>query len=147
MKYSQGTTGRVFLVRFEHGDDLLSSLKELVRKEGIKLAHVNVLGALRKGEMVTGPSQLTLPALSDRRSFDDGREVVASGISIVEDSGEVKLHLHGSLGRGEGTLTGCLRKDVEVFITVDAVVTELLGIKVSKKKDPATGGHEVMFFE
>ncbi len=145
MKYAKGSIGRVFVVRFEHGDDLVEKIKELAACENVRLATVILLGALRKGTMVTGPRELKTPAEANWSSFDDGREVFASGM-IVNSGGEIKLHIHGSFGRGDAALTGCLRKDSEVFITVDAVVTEILGVKASKRRDEKTG-HEVMFFE
>ena len=145
MKYAKGSIGRVFVVRFEHGDDLVEKIKELAVLEKIKLATVMLLGALRKGTMVAGPRELKTPAESNWASFSDGREILASGM-IVNPDGNVKLHLHGSYGRGESTLTGCLRKDSEVFITVDAVVAEISGVNASKRKDERTG-HEVLTFE
>ena len=145
MKYAKGSIGRVFVVRFEHGDDLVEKIKELAVSESVRLATVMLLGALRKGAMVTGPRELKTPAEANWSSFEDGREVFASGM-IVNPDGNAKLHLHGSFGRGESVLTGCLRKDSEVFITVDAVVTEICGIKALKRREEKTG-HEVVFFE
>lgn len=144
MKYASGSIGRVFVVRFEHGDDLVESIKALAIKESLGLATVTVIGALRKGEMVTGPKELKTPADPNWTTFTDGREVLAFGMLVADGSG-VKLHLHGSFGRGECTLTGCLRNNSEVFITIDGIVTEITGIKASKKKDDKTG-HEVMVF-
>lgn len=145
MQYREGTIGRVFLVRFEHGDDLVKQIKELAVKENIALATITLLGAIKKGDVVTGPKELKVPAESVWASFSDGREVLAAGM-IVAEGQEAKLHLHGAFGRGKETLTGCLRKNSEVFITIDGVVTELKGIKAVKRKDEVTG-HEVLKFD
>ena len=55
MKYQQAELGRVFVVKFEHGDDLLESIKELVSREEISFATISFLGALLKADIVAGP--------------------------------------------------------------------------------------------
>lgn len=145
MKYAAGNIGRVFLVRFEHGDDLIEKIKELAAKERISLASITLLGALKNGELVTGPKELVTPADANWSGFGDGREVLAFGLIVPGEKG-IKLHLHGAFGRGGETLTGCLRKNAEVFITIDCIVTEIDGINVVKKKEASTG-HEVLTFE
>ncbi|MGB2600921.1 MAG: DUF296 domain-containing protein [Candidatus Omnitrophota bacterium] len=144
MRYTEGSIGRVFLVKFEHGDDLLGKVKELVVKEDIKLAAITFIGALSKGDIVAGPDKLELPAVPTWISFTDGREVFGSG-TIIKEKDEVHLHIHSTLGRGEEVLTGCLRKNCEVFVTVEAIVTEIQGVKVSRVKDKDTGCNVLEF--
>ena len=144
MDYKSVSIGRVFLVRVEHGEDFLEKLKELAREENISFGTVTFLGALTSADIVAGPKKLELPAQPTDLSFSDGREVVGFG-TISRKSGEVTLHVHASLGKGEKTLAGCLRKNCEVFITVEAIVTELVGADVLRKKDSRTG-HELLFF-
>ena len=35
------------------------------------------------------------------------------------------IHLHGAIGRGKETLTGCVRKDTSVYLVIEAVITEM----------------------
>lgn len=145
MKYTKATIGRTFLVRFEHGDDLLEKIKELVIKEDIVFSTIALLGAMSEGDVVCGPRELELPAKPTCVRFDDGREVVGYG-TIVRETGKVHTHIHADLGRGFETFTGCLRDNCKVFITVEAVVTELKDVDVVRKKDPVTG-HQLLFFD
>ncbi|MDP8298356.1 MAG: DNA-binding protein [Candidatus Tantalella remota] len=144
MKYTKADTGRVFVVRFDHGDDFLEKLKEIIREEEIFFSTITFLGALSGGEMVCGPVDLKVPASPVEVSFDDGREVLGWG-TIVSDGSDVKPHLHSSVGKGEEALVGCLRRGCEVFITVEAVITEIRGADISREKDPRTG-HETLSF-
>jgi predicted DNA-binding protein with PD1-like motif len=138
MQYKQGSIGRIFLVKFEHGDDLLEKIKELASEEGVSLATVTFLGALGTGDIVTGPRELSLPAVPTWVSFSDGREVLGFGI-ITTEEGRVQAHIHSTFGKGEKALTGCMRKNCGVFVTVEAVITEILGVKTSRRRDNEAG--------
>ncbi len=138
MQYKQGSIGRVFLVKFEHGDDLLEKLKDLASKEGISLATVTFLGALSAGDIAAGPRELSLPAVPTGVSFSDGREVLGFGI-ITAEEGRAQAHIHATFGKGEKALTGCMRKNCGVFVTVEAVIAEILGVKTSRRRDNETG--------
>ncbi|MFQ5952230.1 MAG: PPC domain-containing DNA-binding protein [Candidatus Omnitrophota bacterium] len=138
MQYAKGSIGRVFLIKFEHGEDLLKEIEKLADKEGISSATVAIIGALAKADIVTGPKKAELPVTPNFTSFEDGREILGFG-TITRKSDGLSLHIHGSYGRDRDTLTGCLRKNSEVFITIEAVITELKDIKATKKKDDRTG--------
>ena len=128
----------MFLVKFEHGENFIEKVKELAVKENISLATISFLGALIKADVVTGPQEMKLPAVPTWVSFSDGREVLGFG-TMIEENGQVKIHAHSTFGKGETALTGCLRKSCEVFATVEAVITEVKGMKVSRQKDADTG--------
>ncbi len=146
MEYAQGTFGRVFLVKFEHGDDLLKEIESLLEAENISLATIALIGALASADIVTGPEKKELPPEPIWNSFDDGREVVGLG-TLVRKNGKLTAHIHSAFGKGREVLVGCLRKKSEVFITVEAVVTELTGIDVSKQKDKKVGLELLSFAE
>ena len=61
MKYTKGTIGRVFLVKFEDGDILIDNLSLLAKKEMIKAATMIFIGALKQGDLVTGPKKPVIP--------------------------------------------------------------------------------------
>ena len=138
MQYKQATKGRVFIVRFDHGDDLIEEVKSIAQKEKLSFASILVLGALEKGDIVTGPKKAVIPTEPDERTFDDGREIVGFG-TIVTEGSDVKMHLHGAMGREKETFLGCLRKDGKVFITIEAVITEYTGVDITREKDEKTG--------
>jgi uncharacterized protein len=138
MEYSRGNPGRIFFVRFDHGDDVISLLEELAEKENISLASVNFLGALEEATIVAGPVEPVRPPVSNMVKFDDGRETLGFG-TITSKNGRPRIHIHSSFGKKELSLTGCLRKDSRVFITMEAVVIEVKGISAGRKLDKISG--------
>jgi uncharacterized protein len=144
MQYSKGKTGRVFFARFDHGDDVTRKLSEIASKEKILLASVSILGAIEEATLVCGPKKAEMPPDPNFVSFDDGREVVGFG-TITSRGGKPRVHLHASFGKSGRSLTGCLRKNSRTFITVEAVITEITGIALTRKTDKASGIDLVSF--
>ncbi|MFH1877640.1 MAG: DUF296 domain-containing protein [Candidatus Omnitrophota bacterium] len=143
MEYTQASIGRVFLVAFDHEDDLLNEIKKLFIQERINFGTITFFGALADGKMVTGPRNLCLPATPQWFSFRDGREVLGFG-TVVKKGTKVEPHIHFSAGRRDKTTTGCLREHARIFITIEAVVTELTGIDVSREPQKKIGGHKIL---
>ncbi len=46
MKYQQGTVGRIFVAKVEHGEDMLAEVKTLAVKENIRSAFMLIIGAV-----------------------------------------------------------------------------------------------------
>ena len=138
MKYTQGTLGRVFLLKFEDEDILIDKLSLFVTKERVKAATMIFIGALKKGDLVTGPKKPVIPPQPNKVSFKDGWEVMGIGTVFVNSKGP-QIHIHSSMGKKNKVLTGCLRGKSKVFLVIEAVLLELKGIKASKDIDPQTG--------
>ena len=138
MKYSQGSFGRVFLLKFEDQDDLLEELKKVVIKEKIKVGTVILLGGMRSAGVVTGPREAVIPPDPMWTNVNDGREILGIG-TLFRKGDEPVIHLHGALGREKETYTGCIRKDSSVYLVVEAVITEIVGIDARKALDEKTG--------
>ena len=138
MKYTKGTIGRVFLLKFEDEDILIDKLSLFVTKERVKAATMIFIGALKKGDLVTGPKKPVIPPQPNKVSFKDGWEVMGIGTVFVNSKGP-QIHIHSSMGKKNKVLTGCLRGKSKVFLVIEAVVLELKGIKASKDIDPKTG--------
>ena len=138
MKYSKGSIGRVFLLKFDNNDILIDKLGSFVKKERIKAATMIFIGALRKGELVTGPRKPVIPPQPNKVSFKDGWEVMGIGTIFVNSNGP-QIHIHGSMGKKNKVLTGCVRGKSKVFLVIEAVLLELKGIRASKEIDPQTG--------
>ena len=64
MEYRTGSIGRVLTIRFDHGEDFLAGLREVILKEKICSAWFQVIGALDKAGVVIGPKE-PLPAGPD----------------------------------------------------------------------------------
>jgi len=138
MKYTQGTIGRVFLVKFENNDILIPNLSALAKKEKIKAATLIFIGALREGDLVTGPKKPVIPPQPNKIIFKDGWEVMGIGTLFTNAKGP-QIHIHASMGKKNKALTGCVRGNSKVFLVIEAVILELKGVKASKDIDPKTG--------
>jgi predicted DNA-binding protein with PD1-like motif len=142
--YTSAKIGRTFVVRFENNDDFIKELENLVKKERIKTGFFVFLGGMRKGSIVCGPKKPITPPDPNWVSFKDAWEVFGTG-SVFEGDGGPQIHIHTSAGKASKTLTGCLRKNAEVFITVEAFLMELKGIKARKEIDEKTGINMLKF--
>ncbi len=138
MRYRTGQIGRVVLARFDHGEAIVPALADLCRAEAIRAAWFFLFGALDGGRLVCGPKEAVLPPDPDWRAFAQPHEIVGMG-SVAEKDGSPSLHLHASLGRGADALTGCIRKEGQVFVVVEALVVELTGVAASREPDAAMG--------
>lgn len=138
MKYSQGRIGRVFVIKFEDGDILAEELIDLAREQKIRSASFVFLGALKKGDLVTGPKKPVVPPEPNWVSFRDGWEVLGMGSLFTGKLGP-QIHVHSSMGKKNKVLTGCVRKKSSVFLVIEAFLFEIKGIRASKDIDPATG--------
>ena len=138
MKYTKGTIGRVFLLKFENNDVLIESLSGFIKKERIKAATMIFIGALKAGELVTGPKKPVIPPEPNKVIFKDGWEVMGIGMIFTNSKGP-QIHIHASMGKKNKVLTGCVRGKSKVFLVIEAVILELKGVKASKDIDPKTG--------
>jgi predicted DNA-binding protein with PD1-like motif len=138
MKYTKGSIGRIFLLKFEDDDILLKEIERLARKERIRAASFVFIGALKKGDIVTGPKVPVIPPDPNWKSFKDGWEAMGIGTIFTNKSGP-QIHIHTSMGKKDDVITGCVRKDSKVFLVIEAIVFELKGVKASKDIDPRTG--------
>lgn len=138
MKYRAGKIGKVLLARFDHGEPIVPALAELCAKEGVLAGWFFLLGAVTGGKMVTGPKEASLPPVPVWTEFPEPHEIVGMG-SVAQKDGAPSLHLHASLGRGKEVLTGCIRKEGEVFLVVEALILQLDGLSAAREPDARTG--------
>lgn len=138
MQYSKGSIGRVFVARIDHGEDLLTGLKELLAREKIETAVMFFIGALKDGSLVTGPRETVIPPDPHWEYFTEAREMVGMA-TVWPENGKPVIHLHSALGRGENTLTGCIRTEAAAYLVVEIVIFEILGTEAVRRLDPATG--------
>jgi predicted DNA-binding protein with PD1-like motif len=138
MIYQQGSLGRVYLLKFDDKDDLLEEIKDIAVKEKIKVGTIMLLGGMRSAGIVSGPKEAVIPPEPMWTHFDDGREVMGFGTLIWKDD-EPVIHLHGAIGRGKETLTGCIRKDSSVYLVIEGIITEIIGINAHKALNEKTG--------
>ena len=61
------------------------------------------------------------------------------GTLFPNAAGQMKLHMHAALGRGDQTVTGCVRLGTDVWKVVEVVIIEIVGSGLSRKLDPSLG--------
>ena len=138
MKYTKGSIGKIFVLKFENNDVLLDELSRFIKKERLKAAVMVFIGALREGLLVTGPKKPIIPPQANEVNFKDGWETLGIGTIFTNAKGP-QIHIHGSMGKKKDVLTGCVRGKSKVFLVIEAIVFELKGVKASKDIDPKTG--------
>ncbi len=138
MKYQVGKVGRVVAARFEGGEDILENIEEIARREQIRCAVFNVIGGVKKGRIVVGPEDETLPPKPVWRDIGESTEVVGVGTIFWHD-GEPKIHLHGAFGKRDTVKVGCLRGSSETFLVLEVIIIELDGLTAVRALDEKTG--------
>lgn len=125
-------------MKFDNEDVLIEELVRFAKKEKIKAATMVFIGALNRGDLVTGPKKPVIPPEPNKVYFKDGWEVMGIGTIFTNKLGP-QIHIHASMGKKLKVLTGCVRGKSKVFLVIEAVVFELKGVKGSKAIDPKTG--------
>ena len=141
MRYSQAGLGRVFVIRLEDGDALPGSIEEFARQHGIERAACLLLGgAGGAGRLVVGPERGDeMPPRPVTIPLGEVHEMAAVGTLFPDEEGNPTLHMHAACGRGERTLTGCVRPGVDIWKVGELVLLELTETSATRKKDPETG--------
>jgi predicted DNA-binding protein with PD1-like motif len=140
MQYSEGSLGRVFVLRLDDGEDLIASLEGLAREKGVAVGVALFMGALKDGRMVTGPEEAVIPPTPHWEGFQNAWEVVGMASIYPGEKGPM-VHIHSSLGRGRESLTGCVRIVASVYLIVEAVLFELLEVDARRVLDERSGLH------
>ncbi len=134
MKATQGSVGRVFVLRLEDGDVVPGCIERFASEHGIGVAQVLLLGAFDEGIVVD-----TVPRKPILLPVDGIHETIGVGLIAPDETGAPRLHIHGALGRSGATLTGCLREGVTTWLIAEAVITEVVTDSVKRLPDAASG--------
>ena len=138
MQYSEGSLGRVFVLRMDDGEDILESIQKFVKEKCIGSGMMLFLGAMLDGRAVTGPEKPVIPPVPHFEAFDSAWEVF--GMATIYPSTEgPKIHMHSSMGRGRAALVGCIRGKASVYLIVEAVLIEFNGLDARRELDERTG--------
>lgn len=138
MKHEEATIGRTFILKFEHGDDLLEELKSFIKEKEIYAGTIQFIGALKKAVVVVGPEKDELPPTPIREKIKNASEVAGIGTIFWEED-EPKVHIHASAGHDKDILVACIRKETEVFIVIEAIIQEYKNTSAKRQPDKQTG--------
>ena len=133
--------GRVFVLRFEDGDPLNSTIEAFARDHGVVRGLAFYVGGGAPGtSLVVGPdatrTDCVIPLF---HALSDPHETFAVGTLFPDENGDPYLHMHAACGREGGATVGCTRAGLETWLIGEIVLVELLGVEGVRKKDPATG--------
>jgi len=140
MQYTEGQLGRVFVVRIDNGEDLLTSVSKFISDKSVSAGTILFLGALMNGRMVTGPEEPVIPPVPHFVMFEGGWEVFGIG-TIYPGEGAPNIHYHASVGRSGHALTGCLRETAVAYLVVEVVILEFTGLSARREFDEKTQVH------
>jgi predicted DNA-binding protein with PD1-like motif len=123
MKASQGSIGRVFVIRLEDGDVVPECIERFAREQGVAVAHAILIGGIGGGQVVVGPRYSDrMPPEPVLLPVDGAHEVVGVGVLAPGEDGQPVLHIHAALGRSGSTLTGCLRPGVTAWLVGEVIL-------------------------
>jgi len=161
MQYTEGTIGRVFILRLEDGEVLNDTIEAFARDHEVDRALVTYLGGSADGSRVVVGPEATDSAVGSRETADQDaasrntadpepvvpivhrlsghREVLALGTLAPNEAGGPTLHMHAATGREGDATVGCTRAGLEVWLVGEVVIEEILGATARRVVDPATG--------
>jgi predicted DNA-binding protein with PD1-like motif len=123
------------------GDHLPGSLELFVAEKKICSALCFFLGGVKEeGKIVVGPSEGgVIPPNPMVELLRGVHEVCGTGTIFLDKTKRPKLHMHASFGRGKNTITGCIRRGIDVWQIGEIVILELLDVVACREKDTKTG--------
>lgn len=138
MRYKAGKIGRVFVVEFNHDDQIIDNIVNIAKKEDIKAGIFYLIGGIKNADIVVGPEKEELPPEPVWRRLDESHEALGIGTIFCHDN-EPKVHFHGAFGKKDNVKVGCLRGCSETLIIMEAIILEIKGVEATREMDPATG--------
>ena len=138
MEYQEGSAGRVFYARLDDGEDIHTCIRELVSREEISCGWFQIFGGMKRAGVVIGPKEPVMPPDPVWTTIEDSREVLGVG-TVFRDEDTPLIHLHAAMGHHGETLTGCVRKDTQVYLIIELMLMEVVGINVTRPWSEKSG--------
>ncbi|MDP2849107.1 MAG: DNA-binding protein [Humidesulfovibrio sp.] len=140
MKVAEGRIGRVFVLRLEDGDRLPDCVEAFAASRGVAQGFCAFVGGVGSGRIVVGPEDASaMPPVPVLTELLGAHEAAAVGTLFPNESGQPKLHMHATFGRGDEVKTGCIRPGIDIWTIGEFVLIELTGLDLVRKRDAATG--------
>ena len=137
MNYQIGKPGRIVVVRFSDGEDVLGGIADICRKENIRAACLDMVGGMKGGRFVVGPETEEMPPIPVWRELQESHEAVGFG-TVFWDKEQPKVHFHGAYGKRDSVKAGCMREGTEAFLVLEVVITEILDVNIIRELDPVS---------
>lgn len=129
MRFSEARQGRVFILRLEDGDIVHETIERFAMDQGIAAAVLVAVGGADDGSrLIVGPeSDRGLPLNARQLVLHHAHEVTGTGTLFRDEQEQPLLHMHLACGRGDRTVTGCIRGGVKVWQVMEVILFELCG--------------------
>lgn len=132
-----------YVVRLDRGEEVMTCLKTLCEKEGIRLAQISAIGAADEAE-------IGLYNVEEKEyhktSLSEEMEILSILGSATRKEGEVYLHLHASFGMRDMTVRGGHLNRCRISGTCEMFLREIPG-ELGRKLDGPTGLNVFAFGE
>ena len=127
--------GDTYIIRMDRGEEILTSLTELCKKEDIRLASVDALGAVDHAVLCV----YDVPTKTFyRHTFDEPMEISSLCGTVTRKEGEVYLHLHATVCDTQLRAHGGHVNELRVSATCEMIVRTLPG-EVGRRHDAEIG--------
>ena len=130
-----------YFVRMDRGEEILASLTELCRKEDIRLAQVEALGAV--DHVVVSVYDVPTKTFF-KKEFNEPMEISNLCGTVTRKEGEVYIHLHATVCDRELIAHGGHANELRVAATCEMVVRTVPG-EVGRKLDEEIGLNMFVF--
>lgn len=133
-------SGNTYIIRMDRGEEVIEKLTEVIRKEDIRLAHVEAIGAC---DYIKVGLYDVIEQKYHSKEFSGPMEITSLLGNITRKDGEPYIHLHINAGDEDchvvgGHLNVCrIAATCEMFVTVldgevGRVIDERIGLNVFK---------------
>ena len=140
MKYSEGSVGRMFVVRLEDKDKLPEALEKFAKENSLLRGMCIFVGGIRGGKIVVGPKDgEATPVIPLTFTLQGVHEISAVGTIFPDSHGQPRVHMHAALGREGKARVGCIRTGIEVWKIGEIIVLEIIDNAAQRKEDSKTG--------
>lgn len=133
MKYQR--MNDTYAVRLEVGDEIIKSIAELCKKEGIKTAVVRGIGAVNRVDI---GYYSTEDMMYHNKVFEHQYEIIDLNGNITVKNDEPYLHLHIALSDENYSFIGGHLNSAVISITGEIFITVADGV-IERRINPDTG--------
>ncbi|MCL2182825.1 MAG: DUF296 domain-containing protein [Chitinispirillia bacterium] len=145
MEYTTGAVGRCICIRLHEGDPVYMTIQDVAEREGLGAGVVFAIGGVKNGAVVVGPKdQDERPLRTMVENFADAREIAGVGTLFRNEEGEMKLHMHASIGKGTAPIVGCPRMGLDCWLVTEVIILELTGVNAVRAREAS--GLELLTF-
>lgn len=132
-----------YVIRLEKGEDVIEKLKEICKKENIKLAEITGIGASNLVEI--GVFNVNTKEYNTKK-FEGMFEITSLIGNVTRKNDEVYLHIHINFGDENGNVRGGHLVKSNISATSEIILRKIDG-KVNRKLNDEIGLNLLEFDE